>query len=132
MAHSTYSSPIHFGFLSICEGIILSLIVGWWLQAHGQPTPVFVAVAVLVSALYFLWLSVGSGTALTAPIMVLSMAIWAVVGWYMGQYAFQILTKSHVTMTFADTAIIWKVVGAMLLGFLAYCDKVAMVRQRAY
>ena len=126
MAVSAYPAPVHVGFLSICEGGLLGLALGWWLQTHLQPPVVFVGAGVAVAGAYYFLLHAGRGSALGAPVIIISMLIWGAVGWNLGSYLFRMAAISGSSMTLLDTVTAWKVVAALVFAFIAYTDKASM------
>ena len=129
MTVSTYPTPIHFGFLSICEGAALGLVAGWWLQSHLYPPAVFIGCGIVVAGLYYFLLTAGRGSSLSAPIVIVSMMIWGFVGWHAGGYAFRMFSITPSGVTMLDTVTAWKVVAALVLAFVAYSDKASMAGQ---
>lgn len=126
MSVSAYPTPVRFGFLGLCEGALLGLLVGWWLQTHFYPPMIYFGAGVAVAAAYYFLLSIGRGSALAAPIVILSMLIWGIVGWNLGGYIFKIFAISRSGVSMLDTVMAWKIVAALVFAFIAYNDKASI------
>lgn len=127
MSGSTYPHQTPLGFLTICEGPMLGAVVGWWLQIHLQPPPVFIAAGVMSTALYLLLLKAGRDSALGAAVIIVSMVLWGMIGWHLGGFLCRSFAMRGIGSMLFDTVTAWKVGAALLFTFVAYNDKASMV-----
>ena len=123
MSVSSYSTQPNVGFLSLCEGPLLGLVIGWYLKGHFEPPLIFVGAGIAVAALYYMVLNFGRGSAMAAPIIILSMLIWGFIGWSAGGFIVRIVPVSAFGMSVSDSVIAWKCLAALIFAFVAYSDK---------
>ncbi len=128
MAVPIYAPEPSAGFLGIFEGAALGIAAGWWLQMHYQPPAMFVGAGIGVTAAYAAFVSCCRRVSLMFPILLVSVALWATLGWVLGGYAFNWLGDPLIRMKLFATAAAWKATGAVAMGILAFTEKGARMQ----
>lgn len=123
MVASANPNTVRFGFLGVCEGVMIGVFAGWWLQTHHQPPLVYFGAGVALAGLYFLILNIAQGNTMSAPIVILSMIVWGLFGWHLGGYLHQILPVARFGFATVDSVMVWRIVGSLLFALIAYSDK---------
>jgi len=123
MSASMHQRRSDVGFLGLIEGPLLGFYLGWSLQAHGMPAVVFAGSGIALTCAYFMMVNAGGGSAMNAPVTLISMTIWAFVGWNLGGFCYHAFVASMGNGAMLHSVIAWKFCPAAVFAFIAFADK---------
>ena len=123
MSAPPYVAEPGYGFLSLFEGAALGIAAGWWLQSHYHPPATFVGAGLAVTILYAVLVSCCRKASLLFPVIIVSITVWGLLGWVLGDFAYSWLGGPSMKVQFLGNPLAWKLTGSALFGFMAFSDK---------
>ena len=127
MARSSYPTPVPFGFFNLGESALVGILLAIWLKAHPYAPIVVIGGGVGVACAYYLLLEfAGRQSWIGAPMLILSVIIWAYAGWNLGDFAFRTL-GGHIGSSMLDSVTAWKGLVALLFAAIAFTDKASVM-----